>query len=75
MKSFTKNSAIISALVIFAVALGNAGSTLYLPALVEMKHQLHTDAATMKITLSCYLLTFGLSQLFYGPLSDAFGRE
>ncbi|MDC0534241.1 multidrug effflux MFS transporter [Francisellaceae bacterium] len=74
-KNYTKNTAVISTLIIIAVALGNAGSTLYLPALVTISHNLNTNGALMKLTLSCYLISFGLSQLFYGPLSDAFGRR
>lgn len=72
---FTTKKTLISILVITAVAIGNAGSTLYLPALVNIGHALHGTNAMMKLSLSFYLITFGLSQLFYGPLSDAFGRR
>ncbi len=76
MKRFyTNKKTLISILVITAVAIGNAGSTLYLPAMVNIGHSLHGSDAMMKMTLSFYLITFGLSQLFYGPLSDAFGRR
>lgn len=76
MKQFyTSKKALISILVIAAVAIGNAGSTLYLPALVTIGHTLHGTSGMMKLSLSFYLITFGLSQLFYGPLSDAFGRR
>lgn len=62
-------------MVVLAIAIGNAGSTLYLPALVTITHKLASTAALVKMSLSCYLLTFGLSQLVYGPLSDACGRR
>jgi len=75
MKSFTRNTMLISTLIILAVALGNAGSTLYLPALIDIGKSLHASSHILKLTLSCYLIMFGVSQLLYGPLSDAFGRR
>lgn len=62
-------------MVVIAIAIGNAGSTLYLPALVTIAHKLNTTNSLVKISLACYLLTFGLSQLLYGPMSDAWGRK
>ncbi len=71
----TNKPSFMAALIISAVALGNAGSTLYLPAMVEMARDLGTTGSAIKLTLSCYLISFGFSQLIYGPLSDAFGRK
>ena len=71
----TESKKLISIFVILAIALGNAGSTLYLPALLIIKNTLTTTSTLMKLSLSLYLVTFGLSQLIYGPLSDAFGRR
>jgi len=71
----TKNNSVVSILIIAALALGNAGSTLYLPAMPEITQALHTNASIMKLSLSLFLIGFGVSQLFYGPLSDAFGRR
>lgn len=34
-----------------------------------------TDYATAQLTLTGYLLSFALSQLFHGPLSDRYGRR
>ncbi len=71
----TQNRFLISVLVIAAIALGNAGSTLYLPAMPVIASHLHTTGALMKLSLSLFLIGFGVSQLFYGPLSDALGRR
>ncbi len=71
----TESKKLISLFVILAIALGNAGSTLYLPALLLIKTDLATTSTLIKLSLSFYLVTFGLSQLVYGPLSDAFGRR
>jgi Bcr/CflA subfamily drug resistance transporter len=71
----TQNKKVLSFLTIFAIALGNAGSTLYLPALLNIGASFQTNAMLMKLSLSFYLISYGLSQLIYGPLSDAFGRR
>lgn len=75
MIKFTSSKNLIFFMVVFAIAVGNAGSTLYLPALVTITHELATTSSLVKLSLSCYLLSFGLSQIIYGPLSDAFGRR
>ncbi|MBS3905021.1 MAG: Bcr/CflA family efflux MFS transporter [Simkania sp.] len=75
LKITTSNKSVLSAFVFLSVALGNAGGTLYLPALLQIGSDLHATNSLMKLTLSVYLASIGLSQLFYGPLSDAFGRR
>lgn len=47
----------------------------YLPSLPSIKYELSLNDALVQMTLTVYLLGFGLSQLFYGPLSDYFGRR
>ena len=47
----------------------------YLPSLPSIKYELALNDALAQMTLTIYLLGFGLSQLFYGPLSDYFGRR
>lgn len=61
--------------VIVAVSLVNAGSTLYLPAMLNIKSDFHTTNWLMRLTLSSYLIAFALSQFLHGPLSDAYGRR
>ena len=70
-----KNNLLASVLVISAIALGNGGSTLYLPAMPIITKALHTTGAMMQLSLSLFLIGFSISQLFYGPISDAFGRK
>lgn len=71
----TQSHFVIFVFIVAAIALGNAGSTLYLPAMPMIANALHTDAASMKLSLSLFLLGLGASQLIYGPLSDAYGRR
>jgi len=48
---------------------------LYLPAMPVMTADLMTDAEAMQLTLSVYMVGFALSQTFFGPFSDRFGRK
>lgn len=68
-------STLILILVLSAISIGNAGSTLYLPSLSHIAADLNTSMPLVGLSLSCYLITFGIAQVFYGSLSDAFGRK
>jgi DHA1 family bicyclomycin/chloramphenicol resistance-like MFS transporter len=48
---------------------------LYLPALPLLAVALDAPAASAQLTLSSLIIAFGVSQLFWGPLSDRFGRR
>ncbi len=63
------------AFITMAVALGPISTDLYLPSLPSIATSLNTDAVTVQLTLSVFLVAFGVSQLFYGPVSDRFGRR
>lgn len=47
----------------------------YLPSLPAIGHYFSMPARDVQLTLTFYLLGFSISQLFYGPLSDRFGRR
>ena len=48
---------------------------LYLPALPALTQGFSASMAQAQLTLTALLLAFGVSQLFWGPLSDRFGRR
>ena len=48
---------------------------LYLPALPLLARELGAPMSAAQLTMSALILAFGLSQLFWGPLSDRFGRR
>jgi DHA1 family bicyclomycin/chloramphenicol resistance-like MFS transporter len=48
---------------------------LYLPALPSITQALGASMPQAQLTLSALLLCFGISQLFWGPVSDKYGRR
>lgn len=56
-------------------AAGPIGIDLYLPAFPEIQDALATGANGIQISLVSYFVALALGQLFYGPLSDLFGRR
>lgn len=56
-------------------AIGPLAIDMYLPAFPMMAQELHTSEANVERTLASYLLGMAIAPLFYGPLSDRFGRK
>ncbi len=48
---------------------------LYLPALPTMVEVLNTNQSMVNLTLSSYFVTYAFGLLFWGPLSEKFGRK
>lgn len=48
---------------------------IYLPSIPKMPEALNTSVQSVQLTLSLFLLVFGLGQLIFGPLSDQIGRK
>jgi DHA1 family bicyclomycin/chloramphenicol resistance-like MFS transporter len=63
--------------VMLALLLGvqPVSTDLYLPALPALSDGFGAPMAQVQFTLSALLLSFGCSQLVWGPLSDRFGRR
>ena len=57
------------------VAIGPISMALYIPAMPTLVEAYGTSEAAVKLTLTSYFAGFALTQLFCGPLSDAFGRK
>lgn len=55
--------------------LGFLATDMYLPAFAAMQQDLNTTAASISASLSLFLAGFALGQLFWGPLSDRYGRK
>lgn len=54
---------------------GLVGSDVYLPMLPAIANYLSETTEAMQLTMGIYLLGLSVSQLFWGPLIDRFGRK
>ena len=70
-----KNDWRLLILLMAVTAIGPATLNIMVPALPSLVVRLASDAATVQLTLSLYLLSLATAQLFLGPLSDRFGRR
>src|SRR5450432_2356968 len=48
---------------------------MYLPALPVIATDLKGSVGDIQLTLSAFMIAFGLGQVFYGPAGDRFGRR
>ncbi|HHG8772043.1 TPA: purine nucleoside transporter PunC [Raoultella planticola] len=55
--------------------LGFLATDMYLPAFSAIQQDLNTSAASVSASLSLFLAGFALGQLFWGPVSDRYGRK
>jgi MFS transporter, DHA1 family, 2-module integral membrane pump EmrD len=61
--------------VLLLSSIGLVVTDVYLPSLPFIEADLATTKSIARLSLSFYLLSFSLSQLYYGPLSDRIGRR
>lgn len=57
------------------VAVGPLSITLYTPAMPQIVADLGTSEATLTLSITLFLIGFGVSQLVCGTLSDGLGRK
>jgi multidrug resistance protein len=57
------------------MAFGSISTDMYLPALPGLAAAFHVGEDRAQLTLSFFLLGFGLGQLFWGPMGDRYGRR
>ncbi len=48
---------------------------MYLPSIPDIAADLNSTTTQVQFTISAFLLAFSLGQLFYGPISDSWGRK
>jgi len=62
-------------LLIMLISIAQCGLSLYLPSLPAISSSLNVLPALVQLTVVYYVIGIGISQLFYGPLSDHYGRK
>lgn len=60
---------------IFVALCGTLGIDIHLASMPRIMAFMHTDSAHMQQSVSIFLLGLGSSILFYGPISDKYGRK
>jgi len=69
------NSFGMTVVLAFMSAMGPISTDFYVPALPQLAQDLQTVPGKVQWTMSAYLIGFAIGQIFYGPLSDKFGRK
>lgn len=57
------------------IALAPLSLDVYIPAIPDMATAFGVEVVQMNLTMSTYLIGFGLGQIFGGPISDQIGRR
>ncbi|CAM3999888.1 multidrug efflux MFS transporter EmrD [Serratia silvae] len=62
-------------MLILLVAVGQMAQTIYVPIIADIARDFSVPSGSVQRVMAAYLLTYGFSQLIYGPLSDRIGRR
>ncbi|HCT7986937.1 TPA: multidrug efflux MFS transporter EmrD [Serratia liquefaciens] len=62
-------------MLILLVAVGQMAQTIYVPVIADIAKDLSVRSGAVQRVMAAYLMTYGFSQLIYGPLSDRIGRR
>ncbi|MEJ8572629.1 multidrug effflux MFS transporter [Microbaculum marinum] len=73
--TFKRDTFALTALLGTLTALGPLSTDMYLPSLPSLTDRLGSTPAEAQLTLSAFLFGFASTQIFYGPLSDRYGRR
>ena len=68
-------TALMIGLLASLMALGQFATNVYLPSLPTIRDEFASNDTMAQLTLTAYLVGFAVMQLFYGPISDRFGRR
>jgi len=56
-------------------AFGSISIDMYLPAFIHISQDYNVSIDAVQLSLSAFFIGFSLGQLFYGPITDRFGRK
>lgn len=75
MRKLSRDSLAMVLLLGCIAGLGPLATDMYLASLPALTGIFSTDTGSVQLTLSAYMVSFALTQLFFGPLSDRYGRR
>lgn len=75
MKSLQSKNQFIATILAFAVIpMSGLATDIYLPSMPSMATELHQPESNIQLTLSIFLISYGVTQFFAGSVVDSFGR-
>jgi len=69
-----KNQGIATILAFSLLPLSGFATDIYIPSLPTMAATIHVSDIQVQLTLTLFLISYGISQLFIGSVLDSFGR-
>lgn len=69
-----KNKFIATILAFAMIPMSGLATDIYLPSMPSMATELHQPESNIQLTLSIFLISYGLTQFFAGSIVDSFGR-
>lgn len=75
MKGFTFTQWMVITILSLLTALEPLSIDLYLPGFIFISETFSVTASAVQVSLSTFLAGFAIGQLFWGPISDRFGRK
>ncbi|WP_018630207.1 MFS transporter [Niabella aurantiaca] len=74
MQQTNRQTGISTVLAFLLIPISGLALDIYIPSFPQMVEGLQTTAANVRLTMTVYLVSYGISQLFVGGLVDSFGR-
>ncbi|WP_316827190.1 MFS transporter [Pedobacter miscanthi] len=68
------NQGIATLLAFALLPISGFATDIYIPSLPDMAGAIHVSNVQVQLTLSIFLISYGISQLFIGSVLDSFGR-
>ena len=69
-----KNKFIATVLAFAVIPMSGLATDIYLPSMPSMARDLHLPESSIQLTLSLFLISYGVTQFFAGSIVDSFGR-
>jgi multidrug resistance protein len=69
-----KNQGVATLLAFTLLPLSGFATDIYIPSLPTMAAEMNVSSIQVQLTLSLFLISYGISQLFIGSVLDSFGR-